>query len=982
MSGSARHPEPLMGRHIDPAMAKPGYHNTTALARQLTLQVNDMGFQLDREALNYVLEDTRLSTLQRKLVKEGDDSVALALAFHINECLLYPENATYVSRSSEVIQDAVLEVLRSSEHGWKVKGLCGLALGRVGSLHTNYTNWVSWVWKQVDSVTEKERMQVIYISALEESILRGGGNKEGVVKMLEIAKGKLEATHSELLMIALLGVMEAAAKQWGFCFKQIFTEVVDIVVGWFMESTNLPDIRTRIGKALVDWSVFWQGELEFGVDQVGYYMEDLLLEVRVGGEDDEMEIDDIEDDEEGSKAVSEFLFKWGSGEFDRDEQEKAHRQVVAFVQMVDCVLSGISGVVATTPEQAMSIPKVGLWMEMIAVVTKAALQWRWREDVAISCINCLLTALKVAEKVKIVRYQQKEEMVMDVLLELAGRGTRLSYVGQRALFSVMHTVLGMSVQTDQLQRLVNAVLGEGGMLPQLFLQTTNKWVQASAVYLVKELLQSKNVVILQEVYTLLCMRLEQSMVALSPFKQFLPNNHWVDVKLPKHTAVCMALWAHASISKIATVSGSILSMWALDPSIFHLLAHHSGLTCQTLAKTSPSVHHSTTTLFLNHCSTHSFFLSSSSLLSPGSTSPTAGHFSFILQTVSHLQAWAPVSLYTKEAVVKTIGQILSAIKPSAPTLSATIEFQDLVDSCISVCYNSPLICLDVLENIQLILDDFPLSVSSLVSVTFLLLHLAQTGDKMISRVARRLLAKIPPQVTFSRERAKQMICIRRPGERTNIERSLLNIFKMDVTLDTLRSTDFKDFMSFISGEYKECTRVVGWRSNVLEVGQEQGRCNLVNTSERLQTVWLAWTAAQNCVINKLRTPLGKPQETLTHIDLACKKIASIPVDRLDMAQAHSLLAFTQSLEKAMVNGWDGSVVALPLANKSTQLFFYANKATCQDWLARIRANLIKVAFNAGVYSEVVRQAWYVLPALVKRGELEQPASLVLVSMVC
>ena len=30
----------------------------------------------------------------------------------------------------------------------------------------------------------------------------------------------------------------------------------------------------------------------------------------------------------------------------------------------------------------------------------------------------------------------------------------------------------------------------------------------------------------------------------------------------------------------------------------------------------------------------------------------------------------------------------------------------------------------------------------------------------------------------------------------------------------------------------------------------------------------------------------------------------------------------------------------------------------------------------------MRQAWYVLPALVKRGELEQPASLVLVSMVC
>ena len=59
---------------------------------------------MDREAVNYVLEDTRLSTLQRKLVKEGDESVALALVLHINECLLFTENSTYVSRSSDLIQ--------------------------------------------------------------------------------------------------------------------------------------------------------------------------------------------------------------------------------------------------------------------------------------------------------------------------------------------------------------------------------------------------------------------------------------------------------------------------------------------------------------------------------------------------------------------------------------------------------------------------------------------------------------------------------------------------------------------------------------------------------------------------------------------------------------------------------------------------------------------------------------------------------------
>ena len=138
-------------------------------------------------------------------------------------------------------------------------------------------------------------------------------------------------------------------------------------------------------------------------------MEDLMLEVRLEGEDE------LEDDQEGSKPVSEFSYKWGSVDCDREEQDKAHRQVVAFLQMV----TGISGVVATSPGQARPVPKVGLWMEMITMVGRAALMWRWKEDIAISCIRCLLTSLKVAEKVKIPRYL--EELMVDMVLEVDGR---------------------------------------------------------------------------------------------------------------------------------------------------------------------------------------------------------------------------------------------------------------------------------------------------------------------------------------------------------------------------------------------------------------------------------------------------------------------------------------------------------------------------------------------------------------------------------
>ena len=97
----------------------------------------------------------------------------------------------------------------------------------------------------------------------------------------------------------------------------------------------------------------------------------------------------------------------------------------------------------------------------------------------------------------------------------------------------------------------------------------------------------------------------------------------------------------------------------------------------------------------------------------------------------------------------------------------------------------------------------------------------------------------------------------------------------------------------------------------------------------LNITGMAWISAQYCVLNKLKSPIGKPQETLGHIDVACRKLASVPSQSLDMNQAKGLINLVHYLEKLMVNAWDGSVSDLPSANKSASLFFYANKKTCR-----------------------------------------------------
>ncbi len=40
--------------------------------------------------------------------------------------------------------------------------------------------------------------------------------------------------------------------------SKILQEIVDIAVGWFMESGDTPDVRKIIGNHLISWALFWK----------------------------------------------------------------------------------------------------------------------------------------------------------------------------------------------------------------------------------------------------------------------------------------------------------------------------------------------------------------------------------------------------------------------------------------------------------------------------------------------------------------------------------------------------------------------------------------------------------------------------------------------------------------------------------------------------------------------------------------------------
>ena len=713
-----------------------GYHSSAALSRQLVLQVGELGYQLDREAVAYVVEDTRLSTLQRKLIKEGDESVALALGCHINECLLYPENATYVSRSSEVLQDAVIEVVGSKEHSHGVKMLCGISLGRMGALHTNFKDWQAWIWQQMDKAGDKEKQCLVYLAALEEALVRGGGSKEGVTRLLEGAKQRLEQTQSEVMMLALLSVVEAAARQWGVLFKAIFTEVVDIAVGWFMESGRMPDVRTKIARTLMAWAIFWQGEPEFAADQLGFYMEDLVLEV--AGED-APDLEDLEEGVQGSSIIQSISYKWADELVEKDEKARSHRQLLAFLQMVESVLTGVGGVgnLALARLDGLSLPKLGLWVELIVGATTSALKWHWTEDLALTGGRCLLAGLKVVEGLGLARIEEREDLITTYMVEVTSYSRRLCNEGLRTLCGLLAKLQGG--QPHNSQQLADAVLAPGGILPRLAIHTTCPGLHTATVTLVQSLLESKSVAVLTQVWQLVTGLGEEAVASLT----LSPG-----ACLTTMTARKQLAWVLACLSRLATTAGSVLFMWALDPSIFVLLSQHCGLSSPVMANQHPSMHYAVLFLLTQHSSAHSHFLSSSSLLSslPSSTSPTATHLSSFLASLAHLMGWDMASHKVRLLSVTSLCSVLNAIKGSADMLSNSSELSSLLATSLDTAYSCPQLRPAILNLLGVLLEHFPPPATSQHGVTALLLHIARSGDPGQAATARKLLAFMPPQV--------------------------------------------------------------------------------------------------------------------------------------------------------------------------------------------------------------------------------------------
>lgn len=99
-------------------------------------------------------------------------------------------------------------------------------------------------------------------------------------------------------------------------------------------------------------------------------------------------------------------------------------------------------------------------------------------------------------------------------------------------------------------------------------------------------------------------------------------------------------------------------------------------------------------------------------------------------------------------------------------------------------------------------------------------------------------------------------------------------------------------------------------------------------------------------------------------------------------RAHLLLEFLEQLDKCMYNAYEGSAGSLAPPPKGVRAFFRTNRATCLEWLSRVRPRAVRVALRAGKPAEALRHAWALAAVHGPRGAPLQDLATCLIQLRC
>lgn len=942
--------------HYSPTRHTDGYH-----LKQYDSEKKQLGQKLN------LPEDTRISKLLRKLSTEVDQENSLAISKKLLEVLLIPDNASYVRKAFHILGDSMCEILCVSP-GMAAKEQAARALGRMGYImaqENDFKRYENWLFNNIQN--SEDDMRYLFMKSVKETLLferKSPKLQEYATDLLHDLISTIETIDNSDVFKVTLDNLTTLVELYPENFYPQFSNTIDLLFGWHVDPTQPLANVEFVSKNLQRMSKHFQVNVEFSVTLIWHFIEDI-------------------------ENYSSQLFNKNI-----DDSSGSIEQVTVTILALNTVLKCLGEAFHPANNAHVTLKFITDWLQKVLSIVKEALDVYVPDNLVIAA-NDTVSILLGITGTKTSGLNQDIYNLIDAELSLSNDFNPTTVVSILLMISKVIKELSANLPLE----LIGKLIGPQSKIRKLRNSSFTN-IQETLTYLYQSLLNLKNIPLLQEAYCFVLNDLEMVYKKLLPDVSLTKNttNPFDGQNFDEEDAELGALFLLRCLSQLANASGSIIGMWALKPSILELLGVQLQPYSEILAVNAPTLQYSLFNLLCSHCRCYNHFVSSSSLVgvkqdklismrqlgAPESltlvdvatNSPNSGNFAIILDTLCKTMC-EKITTETTLLLLHWLYDILLNSETYLELFYNNEKFQLITKNLVECGYNfDTRIVLAVCDNLEKMLSNKQLSFSNnfLVSVTDLCkLHMTSNNPEIAKRYTY-LSANIPWEIAiiefnkiYSLQHVKQ--------KQFNFDQ--FNNFS--VTLgqhlhlsgnfdDEMQPLHFKVFMKHllenkeIEGNWLEDLFTMCWPLESDNQNQSEHFRDLAVNNRNLLYNWASLEAAEFCVNSKLRTPLGKPNDTFTAIENTLKRLArdliriQAKCSETKQKQVKLLLLFMEHLEKTIYNAYEGSAIAMPQPAKPVRTFFYTNASTCREWLARIRLVVADLALHAGEPSVALRHS--------------------------
>ncbi|XP_047289749.1 serine/threonine-protein kinase SMG1 isoform X4 [Homo sapiens] len=911
-------------------------------------------------------DESRLSNLLRRITREDDRDRRLATVKQLKEFIQQPENKLVLVKQLDNILAAVHDVLNESSkllQELRQEGACCLGL-LCASLSYEAEKIFKWIFSKFSS-SAKDEVKLLYLCATYKA-LETVGEKKAFSSVMQLVMTSLQSILENVdtpeLLCKCVKCILLVARCYPHIFSTNFRDTVDILVGWHIDHTQKPSLTQQVSGWLQSLEPFWVADLAFSTTLLGQFLEDM-------------------------EAYAEDLSHVASGEsVDEDVPPPSVSlpKLAALLRVFSTVVRSIGERFSPIRGPPITEAYVTDVLYRVMRCVTAANQVFFSEAVltaANECVGVLLGSLDPSMTIHC-------DMVITYGLDQL---ENCQTCGTDYIISVLNL---LTLIVEQINTKLPSSFVEKLFIPSsklLFLRYhKEKEVVAVAHAVYQAVLSLKNIPVLETAYKLILGEMTcalnnllhslQLPEACSEIKHEAFKNHVFNVDNAKFVVI----FDLSALTTIGNAKNSLIGMWALSPTVFALLSKNLMIVHSDLAVHFPAIQYAVLYTLYSHCTRHDHFISSSLSSSSPSlfdgavistvTTATKKHFSIILNLLGILLKKDNLNQDTRKLLMTWALEAAVLMKKSE-TYAPLFSLPSFHKFCKGLLANTLVedvnICLQACSSLHALSSSLPDDLLQRC-VDVCRVQLVHSGTR-IRQAFGKLLKSIPLDVVLSN------------NNHTEIQEISLALrsHMSKAPSNTFHPQDFSDVISFILYGNSHRTGKDNWLERLFYSCQRLDKRdqstiprNLLKTDAVLWQ-WAIWEAAQFTVLSKLRTPLGRAQDTFQTIEGIIRSLAAHTLNpdqdvsqwtTADNDEGHGnnqlrlvlLLQYLENLEKLMYNAYEGCANALTSPPKVIRTFFYTNRQTCQDWLTRIRLSIMRVGLLAGQPAVTVRHGFDLL----------------------